>query len=125
MASAKILALSLRRLSSINSSGLCSLTSSPGKMGPKASTLSNIPSDYTSGTKLTTAADVTFTNVYNAAGIAEVTAKKVLVGNRKLNAGDFRFELKRMDNDTVLQATNDASGNIKFPSIPFASGSFP
>lgn len=92
--------------------------------GNLTSTLSNIPSDYTSGTKLTTAADVTFTNVYNAAGIAEVTAKKVLVGNRKLNAGDFRFELKRMDNDTVLQATNDASGNIKFPSIPFASGDF-
>ena len=36
MASARILALSTRREISINSSGLCSRTSSPGKMGPKA-----------------------------------------------------------------------------------------
>ena len=42
MASARILALSSRRLTSMNSSGLCSRTSSPGKMGPKATTLGSI-----------------------------------------------------------------------------------
>ena len=42
MAAANILALSRRRSTSMNSSGLCSRTSSPGKRGPKARMLGSI-----------------------------------------------------------------------------------
>ncbi len=74
-----------------------------------------------------TAGTIVFRNSYKAAS-TQVTleATKELVG-RDLVEGEFKFALKDVDNDTVVQedATNDIDGKVVFDTMTFdAAGSY-
>ena len=67
----------------------------------------------------------TFTNKYEAKGSFRAEAAKVLDG-RGLKAGEFEFELLKIESDgsdgkVVATAKNDADGKISFPEVELAS----
>ncbi len=89
---------------------------------------------YTSGdandpASYTTAVDMTathFKNIYNATGMANVTATKVLTGGRTLHANEFDFQLVRVDEPTrVVNGTNDAAGKVTFGSLYYTNEDIP
>ena len=59
-----------------------------------------------------------FTNVYDAKGIAEIKASKVLDG-AELKDGEFEFELNDKDGKTISTAKNDLNGNVAFDGIEY------
>ena len=61
-----------------------------------------------------------FTNGYEAAIVEdyEIVVKKMLEG-RKLDEGEFEFELVNTDGEVVATGTNDADGNVVFSGISF------
>ena len=61
-----------------------------------------------------------FTNGYEAEIVEdyEIVVKKMLEG-RKLDEGEFKFELVNTDGEVVATGTNDADGNVVFSGISF------
>ncbi len=74
-----------------------------------------------------TAGTIVFRNVYKAASVDVILeATKTLVG-RDLVEGEFKFAVKNVDTDTVVQedATNDIDGKVVFDTMTFdAAGSY-
>ena len=59
-----------------------------------------------------------FTNIYKANGNVEFEATKVLVG-KDLEANQFKFELKDLEENSIEITTNDSKGNIKFKALEY------
>ncbi len=74
-----------------------------------------------------TAGTIVFRNVYNAASVdVTLEATKELVG-RVLVEGEFKFAVKNVDTDTVVQddAANDIDGKVVFDTMTFdAAGNY-
>ncbi len=69
----------------------------------------------------TTANAIVFENKYTAASVdVTLEATKTITG-RDLRDGEFKFALKDVDNDKVIQddATNDADGKVVFDALTF------
>ena len=64
------------------------------------------------------AATASFTNTYNATGKAYLKAKKVLEG-RRLEAGQFMFDVVDEAGNTVANARNGADGTVNFGAIKY------
>ena len=64
------------------------------------------------------ASQIAFENTYKAEGRLNLTAKKVLTG-RTLEKGKFEFVLKEVGGELELTATNDALGNVAFPTLVY------
>jgi len=58
-----------------------------------------------------------FKNEYGAKGQISLVAKKVLSGNRALQAGDFAFRLVRQDNGHEITGIVDDSGKVTFATL--------
>ena len=82
----------------------------------------NIPAGYkpsqanTSVTVSQARHDVSITNAFEYAGSVNLAAKKVLNG-RKLQSGEFTFEVVDSNNRVVATTTNSADGTIAFDAI--------
>ena len=82
----------------------------------------NIPAGYkpsqanTSVTVSQARHDVTITNAFEYEGSVNLAAKKVLNG-RKLQSGEFTFEVVDSNNRVVATTTNSADGTIAFDAI--------
>jgi pilin isopeptide linkage protein/uncharacterized repeat protein (TIGR01451 family) len=67
--------------------------------------------------------DPTFKNTYEADGDVELSVSKELTG-RKLEDGQFTFELVDEDGNVIQTKTNNASGAVQFDSIPYNQDDF-
>lgn len=69
---------------------------------------------------------IVFTNRYEATGSITLTGKKVVEGEQKLTAKEFKFEVKEGVGENakvVATGTNDEDGNIQFSEIKYAYNS--
>ena len=77
-------------------------------------------SDYT-----TEVSQPAFHNIYAATGHINITAKKVLTGNRELKVGDFAFKLVREGTggiiDGVITAVANNEGTVTFSTMYYGS----
>lgn len=82
----------------------------------------NIPAGYKSSQANTSVTvsqarhDVAITNIFEYEGSVNLAAKKVLNG-RKLQSGEFTFEVVDSNNRVVATTTNSADGTIAFDAI--------
>lgn len=60
-----------------------------------------------------------FEKTYEASGEARIDGIRVLLENAELAGGEFTFELRGENGETICTGTNDAQGNIGFDPIAY------